>query len=126
MKQAHFGSDLDGFLQEDGLLAECEAGALKRVVTWQIEQEMKRRRISRAKLASRMKTTPAALDRLFAPEHSSVTLQLLEQAALALGRKLKVELAWAGAPAPTRSAPVRRSLGEGPFRKSLSENKITR
>ena len=93
MKREHIGSDFDGFLQADGLLAECEAGALKRVVAWQIEREMKRRRISRAKLASRMKTSPAALDRLFAPDHSSVTLQLLEQAALALGRKLKVELA---------------------------------
>ena len=93
MKREHIGSDFDGFLQAEGLLAECEAGALKRVVAWQIEREMKRRRISRAKLASRMKTNPAALDRLFAPDHSAVTLQLLERAALALGRKLKVELA---------------------------------
>ncbi len=54
---------------------------------------MNRRRMSRAKLANRMKTTRAALDRLFAPDHSPVTLQLLKQAALALGRKLKVELA---------------------------------
>ena len=93
MKQAHIGSDFDDFLKQEGLLAECEAGALTRVVAWQIEREMKRRRISRAKLASRMKSNPAALDRLFAPDHSSVTLQLLEEAALALGRKLKVELA---------------------------------
>jgi len=50
---------------------------------------MKRRKVSRAKLASRMKTTPAALDRLFAPDHSSVTLQLLEQAALALAGSSK-------------------------------------
>ncbi|MCW5556200.1 MAG: XRE family transcriptional regulator [Verrucomicrobiae bacterium] len=93
MKSEHIGSDFDDFLKQDGLLAECEAGALKRVVAWQIEREMKRRKMSRAKLASRMKTTPAALNSLFAPDHSSVTLQLLEQAALALGRKLKVELA---------------------------------
>ena len=93
MNRDHIGSDFDGFLQEDGLLADCEAGALKRVVAWQIEREMKRRRISRAKLASRMKTSPATLDRLFAADQSSVTLQLLEQAALALGRKLKIELA---------------------------------
>lgn len=92
MNKAHISSDLDDFLQRDGLLAECGAGALKRVVAWQIEREMKRRKISRAKLASRMKTTPAALNSLFAPDHSSVTLQLLEQAALALGRKLKIEL----------------------------------
>jgi DNA-binding Xre family transcriptional regulator len=93
MKKAHIGSDFDDFLKRDGLLAECEAGALKRVVAWQIEREMKRRKISRAKLATRMKTNRATLDRLFAQNEPSVTLQLLEQAALALGRKLKVELA---------------------------------
>src|SRR6266404_9721172 len=92
MNEQHIGSDFDGFLQEDGLLAECEAGALKRVVAWQIEREMKRRRISRAKLASRMKTNRATLDRFFSQNESSVTLQFLEQAALALGRKLKIEL----------------------------------
>jgi len=93
MKKAHIGTDFDAFLQQDGLLAECEAGALRRVVTWQIEQEMKRRRISRAKLASRMKTSRTTLDQLFAAEETPMTLQLLERAALALGRKLKVELA---------------------------------
>jgi DNA-binding Xre family transcriptional regulator len=93
VKQEHLGSDFDDLLKQDGLLAQCEAGALKRVVAWQIEREMKRRGISRAKLASRMKTSRAALDRLFAQNESSVTLQLLEQAALALGRKLKIELA---------------------------------
>jgi DNA-binding Xre family transcriptional regulator len=93
MNKQHIGSDLDEFLKQDGLLADCEATALKRVVAWQIEREMKRRRISRAKLASRMKTSRTTLDRLFAQDESSVTLQLLERAALALGCKLKVELA---------------------------------
>lgn len=93
MKREHIGSDFDDFLKQESLLAECEAGALKRVVAWQLEREMKRRRISRAKLASRMKTNRATLDRLFAQNESSVTLQLLERAALALGRKLKIELA---------------------------------
>lgn len=93
MKRAHVGSDFDDFLKQDGLLAECEAGALKRVVAWQLEQEMKRRKISRAKLATRMNTTRSSVDGLFPRDESSVTLQLLEQAALALGRKLKLELA---------------------------------
>ena len=93
MKKEHLGSDFDDFLKQEGLLAECEAGAWKRVVTWQLEQEMKRRRITRAKLATRMKTSRNVLDRLFSESNSSVSLQLLEAAALALGRKLKVELA---------------------------------
>lgn len=93
MKQEHIGSDFEDFLKAEHLLAECEAGALKRVIAWQIEQEMKRRKISRAKLASRMKTNRAKIDRLFSVKNTSVTLELLEQAALALGRKLRVELA---------------------------------
>jgi antitoxin HicB len=93
MKKAHIGSNFDEFLQHNGLLAECEAGALRRVVTWQIAQEMKRRRITRAKLASRMKTSRTTLDQLFTKDETPMTLQLLERAALALGRKLKVELA---------------------------------
>ena len=70
MKCEPIGLDFDGLLQEDGLLAECEAGALKRVVTWQIEREMKRRKISRATLTSRMKTNRATLDRLFSEKDS--------------------------------------------------------
>ncbi len=93
MKREHIGSDFDEFLKQDGLIAECEATAHKRVVAWQIEQEMKRRKISPAKLASRMKTSRNAVDRLLHGDESNVTLQLLEQAASALGRKLKVELA---------------------------------
>jgi len=54
---------------------------------------LKRCRISRTVLAGRMKTNGATLDRLFAPNESSVTLQLLEQAVLVLGRELKIELA---------------------------------
>ena len=93
MNERHIGSNFDDFLGRAGLLAECEAGALKRVVAWQIAREMKRRRISRAALAGRMKSPRTSIDRLFAENDSAVSLQLLERAALALGRKLKVELA---------------------------------
>ena len=92
MNGRHIGSNFDDFLAQENLLAECEAGALQRVVTWQITQEMKRRRISRTTLAGRMKAPRTVIDRLFADD-SAVSLQLLERAALALGRKLKVELA---------------------------------
>jgi antitoxin HicB len=93
VKESHIGSDFDDFLKEEGLLGHCEAVALKRVVTWQIEQEMKRKKMSRSKLASRMKTNRASVDKLLANDESFVTLHVLEQAALALGRKLKIELA---------------------------------
>ena len=93
MNGRHIGTNFDDFLAAEGLLAECEAVALKRVVAWQIAQEMKRRKISRTVLAGRMKASRKSIDSLFADNNAAVSLQLLERAALALGRKLKVELA---------------------------------
>jgi hypothetical protein len=92
MKAHHSSSDFDDFLKQHRPLAECEAGALKRLVTRQFEQERKRRRISRAKLPKRMKTCRAKPDRLVAQDQSSVALQLFKPAVLARGRKLKIEL----------------------------------
>jgi hypothetical protein len=43
-------------------------------------------------MASRMKTSRAALDRLLDPNNPSVTIGTLEKAAAALNRRLTVEL----------------------------------
>ena len=34
----HIGSDFDAFLEEEGLLEEVTATAIKRVIAWQSEQ----------------------------------------------------------------------------------------
>lgn len=47
MNEQHLGSALDDFLDEDGLLAETEAVAAKRVIVWQISQLMAEQQISR-------------------------------------------------------------------------------
>ncbi len=70
-----------------------EATAIKRVIAFQIAQEMKRRKLTKMEMASRMKTSRAALERLLDPTNPSVTLSTLERAASALGKKLRVELA---------------------------------
>jgi DNA-binding Xre family transcriptional regulator len=93
MKKEHIGSDLDEFLREENLLEVAGAAAAKRVIAFQIAQEMKRRRLSKSEMAQRMKTSRPALDRLLDPANSSVTLSTLERAASAVGRKLRVELA---------------------------------
>ena len=41
MKNEHLGSNFDDFLEEEGLRAEAEAAAIKRVIAFQIEQKMK-------------------------------------------------------------------------------------
>jgi hypothetical protein len=92
-KTKHVGSDFDDFLREENLLAETEAVAVKRVIAFQLQQEMGSRNLSKALLARKMNTSRAALDRLLDPENPSVTLLTLESAALALGRKLAIKLA---------------------------------
>jgi antitoxin HicB len=91
-KNQHIGSDFDSFLEEEGLLAETEAVALKRVLAYQIEKNMKTKQVTKSKMASLMNTSRSALDRLLDPENSSVTLLTMERAALSLGKRLKVEL----------------------------------
>ena len=91
-KNRHIGSSFDDFLQEEGLLAKAEATAIKRVIAHQIEKEMAERHISKSALARMMQTSRSSLMRLLDPENASVTLLTLESVALALGKKLKVQL----------------------------------
>ena len=90
MKKTHIGSTLDAFLQEDRLLEVATATATKRIIAHQIAMEMKRRRLTKMAMASRMKTSRAALDRLLDPNNPSVTIGTLEKAAAALNRRLAV------------------------------------
>ena len=89
----HVGGSLDDFLDEEGLLAESEAVAVKRVIAYQLRKMMKEQGLSKTALAGRMKTSRTALERLLDPENASVTLLTLERAARALGMRIKIELA---------------------------------
>lgn len=93
MNKKHIGSKFDDFLEEEGILAETEATAVKRVIAFQIEQLMNNNHISKSAMARRMHTSRSALDRLLDPGNPSITLQTLERAASALGKRLKINLA---------------------------------
>jgi predicted XRE-type DNA-binding protein len=92
-KNRHLGSDFDDFLRDEGLLADAEAVAIKRVVAYQVARMMENDQISKAEMARRMNTSRSALDRLLDPKNASITLQTLHRAARALGKKLRVEFA---------------------------------
>lgn len=91
-KNPHVGSSLDDFLREEGILEQTRATALKEVIAWQVQQAMRKKKISKAEMARRMNTSRAALDRLLDPGNASVTLQTLCRAAQAIGRDLRIEL----------------------------------
>jgi len=88
----HIGSDFDDFLRDEGVLGEAEAVATKRVIAYQLAQEMERANISHSELARRMKTSRSSVERLLDPANPSVTLVTLERAASAIGKRLKVQL----------------------------------
>ncbi|HKZ40761.1 MAG TPA: helix-turn-helix transcriptional regulator [Candidatus Hodarchaeales archaeon] len=92
MKEEYIGSDFDDFLEEEGLLADAETVAVKRVIAYQITQMMVEQNITKTAMAERMSTSRAALNRLLDPRNKSVTLQTLERAATVLGKKLQIEL----------------------------------
>jgi len=92
MTNPHLGSDFDEFLEEEGILEEVNAAAIKRVMAVEIAEAMEQRGLSKTEIAKAMRTSRAALDRLLDPERRSVTLLTLEKAARALGKTLTVEL----------------------------------
>jgi antitoxin HicB len=92
MNGQHVGSSLDDLLAEEGLLAEAEAIAWKRVIAYQISQLMREQNLTKTEMAQRMQTSRAAIDRLLDPENTSATLVTLEKAALVLGKRLQVAL----------------------------------
>jgi len=82
----------DDFLEEQGLLAEAEEAAIKRVLAWQISEAMRSQGLTKTEMAARMRTDRRQLDRLLDPRNASVTLNTLRRAASAVGRSLKIEL----------------------------------
>ena len=90
--KTHIGSNFDEFLDEEVLLEGATAVAIKRVVAWQIEREMKAQKLTKTALAAKMNTSRAALNRLLDGTDTSLTLTTLSSAASALGKNLKIEL----------------------------------
>ncbi|TFY91009.1 Fis family transcriptional regulator [Pseudomonas nabeulensis] len=88
----HIGSNFDDFLNDDGLSEEVSAGALKRVIAWQLAEAMKAQKISKKALAERMHTSRTAVDRALDQNDSGMTLATLASAARALGQRVEVRL----------------------------------
>jgi DNA-binding Xre family transcriptional regulator len=88
----HSGSTFDSFLEEEGILDEVEAAAIKRVIAWQLAEAMKAGKISKKTMAERMGTSRSQLDRLLDPENCAVQLQTIARAARAVGKRLRMEM----------------------------------
>jgi len=91
MSKKHMGSGIDDFLQEEGIFEEAQAQAVKEVVAWQLAEAMKSQKISKNKMAARVKTSRSQVDRLLDPKND-ITLSTLQRAAAIVGRRVSIEL----------------------------------
>ena len=89
----HLGSSLNSFLEEEGLLDEVEAIAVKRVLAAEVAEYLKQNDVRKTAFAKHIRTSRSQLDRLLEPENPSVTLQTMVKAARGIGKKLEVRLA---------------------------------
>ena len=87
------GSNFDDFLEEEGILEEISARALKRLLIIQLEEIMTERQMTKSGLAELLHTSRSQIDRLLDPDNTSVTLESLEKLARAVGRQLRIEFA---------------------------------
>lgn len=81
----HTGSNFDDFL------GEVSAKAHKRLLALQLSDIMEEKKITKSSLAEKLKTSRSQLDRILDPENSSITLEVLERVAHAVGKNLRIE-----------------------------------
>lgn len=91
-KNRHEGSTLDSFLEEEGVLAEFQAKAIKEVIAWQLAEAMRERKLSKNRLATLMHTSRTQVNRILDPDDGNVTIETLQRAAHLVGRRVHVEL----------------------------------
>jgi len=91
-EKGYLGTSLENFLKEQGLYEDATEYAIKRVLAFQLEQEMKEKGINKIEMAKQLKTSRSQLDRLLDPDNENVSLAALSRAAKAVGRTLRLEL----------------------------------
>jgi antitoxin HicB len=91
-KNPHIGSSFDSWLDDEGIREVVTAAAIKSVIARQLAAEMKKKRITKKRMAELMKTSRAQVDRLLDPDSGSATIESLQRAARIVGRELRMQL----------------------------------
>jgi antitoxin HicB len=85
-KNSHIGSSFESWLDEEGIQEDITAAAIKAVIARQLASEMKKKRITKKRMAELMKTSRAQVDRLLDPDDGNATIESLQRAARIVGR----------------------------------------
>ena len=91
-KNPHLGSSFESWLDQEGIREDVTAAAIKAVVARQLAAEMKKKKITKKRMAELMKTSRAQVDRLLDPDNGGATIESLQRAARIVGRDLRLQL----------------------------------
>jgi predicted XRE-type DNA-binding protein len=91
MRRQSVGSKVADFLKRENIFEKLEAHPVKEVVVSQLATAMKKRKISKARMAVLLKTSRSQVDRILDPK-CDVTLSSLRRAAALVGRRVVIEL----------------------------------
>jgi predicted XRE-type DNA-binding protein len=86
----HIGSSFDDFLEEEGIAAEVTSQAVREVIAQLVVDHMEQAKLTKTEMAARMHTSRQALARLLDPNGGGLTLDTLERAASAVGKKVRI------------------------------------
>ena len=86
------GSSFDDFLEEENILAQSDATAIKRVIAFEVEKSMIEKHITKTEMAKRMGTSRSSLTRLLDPLNNSITLATIETALAAIGKGVQIQI----------------------------------
>ena len=92
VENKHRGQSLDSFLEEEGVLAEFQAKAIKEVIAWQLAEAMRDQKLSKKRLAEMMHTSRTQVNRVLDPADGNVTIETLQRAAAVVGRRVQLAL----------------------------------
>ena len=91
MSKKYIGSGIDDFLKEEGIFEEAQSQAIKEVVAWQLANAMKKRKMSKNRMATLLGTSRTQVDRLL-DARNDITLSSLQRAAAVVGRRVMINL----------------------------------
>jgi antitoxin HicB len=88
-KNPHWGSTLDDWLKEEGWYDEVRAIVEKEVIAKQLVQVMKRKKITKKRMAEMIKTSRTQVDEILNPCDGNVTIATLNKAATVVGKRFE-------------------------------------
>jgi antitoxin HicB len=91
MRRKSVGSRVADFLKKENISGKARARPVKEVVASQLAVAMKKRKISKARMAVLLKTSRSQVDRILDPKRD-ITLSSLQRAAALVGRRVVIEL----------------------------------